>query len=323
MGKKQFLILFFWMLASCNSLNGFSQELPKQIRLVVPFTAGGNVDLSARIVASSLQTSLRRIVIVDNKPGANASIGADFVSKSAPDGSTILLGTAETLAINPQLNEKSNYDAMRDFTAVGIVGDFCFALVVSPSLRVRDVKDFVQLSKQRSSTFNFSSWGQGSTSQIAFELFQNVSGTDLLHVPFSGAVPAMSAVASGEVQAMMVPLSVALPQAQSGRLQILGISSKDRSPLAPDIPTLSEQGYPVAISGWHVLVVPKATPKNVVHALNLSLNLSLSQQSVSESLRKIGITPRTQSPDDSQKFIEAEYKKWGGVLDKSTLSKSH
>jgi tripartite-type tricarboxylate transporter receptor subunit TctC len=121
---------------------------------------------------------------------------------------------------------------------------------------------------------------------------------------------------------MMLPLSVALPQMESGRLQILGISSKDRSPIAPDIPTLSEQGYSVAITGWHVLVVPKATPKNVVHALNQSLNLALRQQSVSESLRKIGITPRPQSTDDSQKFIESEYKKWGVVLNKSTLSLS-
>ena len=290
------------------------------IRLIVPFTAGGNVDISARTIAQGLTEQLGQSIIVENKPGANTMIGTDFVAKSPTDGYTLLLAGAEGLAINPHVYKKVNYDALKDFSAVGLVGSFPFALVINPKLPVNNLVEFIEYAKARSGKLNYSSWGIGSTSQIAFEKLKQTSGIDLVHVPFQGAAPAITAVAAGDVDAMMVPLSVALPQANSGRIKILGISTEKRIASADFIPTLSEQGVPVVISGWQILVAPKNTPAAVIQTLNQNLNKVINSEATRSSLIKGGINPSPGTPAQANALIESEWSRWGKVAKDAKIS---
>ena len=292
----------------------------RAIKLIVPFTAGGNVDISARTIGQGLTEQLGQSIIVENKPGANTMIGTDFVAKSQPDGYTLLLAGAEGLAINPHIYKKVNYDALKDFSAVGILGSFPFALVINPKIPVNNLAEFIEYAKVRPGKLNFSSWGIGSTSQIAFEKFKQTTGIDLTHVPFQGAAPAITAVASGDVDAMMVPLSVALPQANGGRIKILGVSSEKRIPTSYTIPTLSEQGVLVVISGWQILVAPKNTPSAVIQILNQSLNKVLNSEVIRTSLTKGGITPSPGTSNQANAMIESEWTRWGKVAKDAKIS---
>ena len=285
----------------------------RPIRLIVPFTAGGNVDNSARTIGQGLSEQIGQAVIIENRPGANTVIGAEYVARSNADGYTLLLGGPESIAINPHVYKKLNYDPLKDFTAVGLVGTFPFALVVNPKLPVKNLKEFVALAKSSPGKMNYSSWGIGSTSQITFEKFNQVAGIQMVHVPFQGAAPAITAIAADEVQAMMVPLSVAIPQAAGGKVKILGITSAQRFGSAADIPTFTEQGYAVVMSGWHIVVAPKKTNDKILQTLNQNLNKALETSATKESLIKIGIEPSPGSTAQANKFMQAESERWGKV----------
>ena len=314
------LTFAFLFLASSITSSHAAPFPDHPIRLIVPFTAGGNVDISARTIAQGLTEQLGQSIIVENKPGANTMIGTDYVAKSPADGYTLLLAGAEGLAINPHVYKKVNYDVLKDFSAVGLVGSFPFALVINPKLPINNLAEFIEYAKARSGKLNYSSWGIGSTSQIAFEKLKQTSGIDLVHVPFQGAAPAITAVASGDVDAMMVPLSVALPQASGGRIKILGISTEKRIPSADSIPTLSEQGVPVVISGWQILVAPKNTPAAVIQTLNQSLNKVINSEATRASLIKGGINPAPGTPAQANALIESEWSRWGKVAKDAKIS---
>lgn len=309
--KRTFLFAF---LSGCLVASAFAQlaTFPdRPIRLIVPFTAGGNVDNSARTVGQALSEQLGQAVVVENKPGANTLIGAEYVARATPDGYTLLLGGPESIAINPHVYKKLNYDPLKDFAAVGLVGTFPFALVINPKLPAKNLKDFVALAKSSPGKMNYSSWGVGSTSQITFEKFNQVAGMHLMHIPFQGAAPAITAIAADEVQAMMVPLSVALPQAAGGKVKILGITSAQRLNSAPDVPTFQEQGFPVVMNGWHLIVAPKTTNASILQKLNQNLNKALETQATREGLIKIGIEPTPGSVAQANKLMQTEYERWG------------
>jgi tripartite-type tricarboxylate transporter receptor subunit TctC len=291
----------------------------RPLHLVVPFTPGGNVDVVARIVAQGMSEELKQPVVVENKPGANAAIGAEFVAGAKADGYTVLFGTAETHALNPHLRKALPYDPLKDLPAVGIVDRFPFSLVVSASLPVKDLREFVVHAKANAGKMNFASWGNGSTSQIAFEQIEQVTGIDLVHVPFQGAAPAISAVAAGTVQAFVVPLSVALPQAAGGRVKLVAVTSDKREDTAPDVPTAKEQGVPVVISGWHVLAVPAGTPTDVVARLNRALNAANAKPEVRELLTKAGVQPESSGIEAAQSMVKDEFRRWGEVARKAGL----
>ncbi len=285
----------------------------RPVTIVVPFTPGGNVDIVARVIAQGLGEQLKQSVVVENRAGANAIIGAEAVSRAAPDGYTLLFGTAETHAINPHIYTKLAYDPLKQLTTVGVVDRFPFALVVSPQLPVKTLGEFVAHAKQQPGTLNYASWGIGSTSQIAFEQLKQAAGIDLVHVPFKGAAPAITAVAGGEVQAFMVPLSVAAPQAAGGRVKLLAVTSAARDDTAPDVPTASEQGYAVVIGGWHVLAAPAGTSRDIVERLNRALNAVTANRQIGETLRKQGVKPASGSPDEAQAMVADEWKRWGDI----------
>ena len=293
----------------------------RPVHVIVPFTPGGNVDIVARIVAQGMSEELKQGVVVENKPGANAAIGAEYVARQKADGYTVLFGTAETHALNPHLRKALTYDPLKDLVAAGIVDTFPFSLVVSPKLPVNGLAEFVAYAKQNDGKLNFSSWGNGSTSQIAFEQLKQLTGMNLVHVPFQGAAPAITAVAAGEVQAFVVPLSVARPQAANGRVKLVAVMSEKREASAPDVPTAKEQGVPVVISGWHVLAVPAGTPPDVVARINRALNAANARPEVKEKLLKAGVQPASSSAEEAQAMVKAEYQRWGEVAKKAGLQK--
>ena len=298
----------------------FAQGWPERpIRLVVPFTPGGNVDVVARIVALGMAEDLKQNVIVENKAGANAAIGAEAVARARPDGYTALFATAETHALNPYLRKNLPYDPLKELPAVGIVDRFPFSLVISPSVAANDLRQFIAYAKSNPGKLNFGSWGNGSTSQIAFELIKQVTGTDLMHVPYPGAAAAVNAVAAGDVHAFVVPLSVAQPQAASGRVKLLAVTGEQREAVAPEVPTAKEQGVPVNISGWHVLAVPAGTPPDVMLRLNRALNAANANPDVKERLRKAGVQPASSTIEEAQAMVKEEYRRWGDVARKAGL----
>ena len=240
-------------------------------------------------------------------------IGAEAVARSAPDGYTLLLATAESHAINLHIYKKLTYDPAKDFAAVGVIGHFPFALVVNPKLPVHNLTEFIDLAKREKGKLNYASWGVGSTSQIAFEQFRQTAGVDGLHVPFQGASPAIAALAGGQVDAFMVPLAVAVPQARSGRVRLLGVTTALRPNSNPEIATLTEQGVPVVSGGWHVIVVPKATPADAVARLNAALNAALGVREMRETLQKQGIEPVGTTQAEAEKMLQSELQRWGKV----------
>ena len=198
-------------------------------------------------------------------------------------------------------------------TAPGVIGHFPFALVINPKLPAQNLAEFIDYAKKNKGKINFASWGVGSTSQIAFEQFKQTTGIDGVHVPFQGAAPAITAVAGGQVDAFMVPLTVAVPQSKSGRVRLPGVTTAQRVATSPDIPTLSEQGVAVVSGGWHVLMVPKATPAEVVTQLNKALRASTSAPAMRISLLKAGVDPANTSSAEAEKMLLAEWQRWGKV----------
>ena len=291
----------------------------KPVRLIVPFTPGGNVDVVARIVAQAMSDALGQAVVVENKPGANAAIGAETVARAKPDGYTVLFGTAETHALNPHLRKDLPYDPLKDLPAVGIVDRFPFSLVVSSMVAAKDLRGFIAYARANPGKLNFASWGNGSTSQIAFEQIKQVTGTDLVHVPFQGAAPAIAAVAAGNVQAFVVPLSVAQPQAAGGKVKLLAVLGEKREATAPDVPTAKEEGVPVVVSGWHVLAVPAGTPSEVMQRLNRALAAANAKPEVQAQLAKAGVQPAPSSIEEAQSMVKEELRRWGEVAHKAGL----
>jgi tripartite-type tricarboxylate transporter receptor subunit TctC len=298
-----------------------AQSFPDHpLRLVVPFTPGGNADIVARIVAQGMSDELKQPIVVENKPGANAAIGATEVARARADGYTLLFGTAETHALNPHLRKSLPYDPLKDLATVGVIDWFPLALVLSPKLPVKTLPEFVAYAKENPGKMNFASWGNGSVSQIAFEQLKQSAGINLVHVPFQGAAPAITAVAADNVQAFVVPLSVARPQAASGRVKLVAVFSEAREESAREIATAGEQGLPVVINGWHVLAVPAATPADVVQKLNRALNAADARPEVKERLVKTGSKPASSSVEEANAMVRQEWQRWGDVARKAGIN---
>jgi tripartite-type tricarboxylate transporter receptor subunit TctC len=304
-------------LAACTAVLAQGTFPDKAVRIVVPFTPGGNADIVARVVAQGMSEELKQSVVVENKPGANAAIGAESVARSEANGYTVFFGVAESHALNPHLRKTLPYDPLKDFASVGIVDRFPLSLVLNP--KMGGLAEFIAHAKQNPGKLNFASWGNGSTSQIAFEQIRQVAGLDMVHVPFQGAAPAIAAVAGGNVEAFIVPLSVSRPQAASGRVKLVAVMSAAREASAPDVPTATEQGLPVVMSGWHILAVPAATPKDVVATLNRALNAATARAEVRDRLLNAGVQPAASTPDETQAMVRAELQRWGEVARKAGI----
>ena len=306
-------------LLACFSLAQAAPFPEKPVRVIVPWAPGGNVDIVNRIVAQSMGDDLKQSFLVENRAGANGAIGAEAAARAAPDGYTLVVAVTETHSLNPSLRKALPYDPLKDFTSIGIVDTFPFSLVISAKVPASDVKSFIAYAKQQPGKLNFSSWGNGSLSQIAFEQLKQLAGIDLLHVPFKGAAPAITAVTAGSIEAFVAPLSLSVPYSADGRVKLIAVTSASRQPTAPNVPTLTEQGIPVVVTGWHVLSAPAGTPPDVIAILNRALNAATSRPDVRDKLLKAGVQPATSTPQEAQALVDSEFKRWGEVARKAGI----
>ncbi|HYF17438.1 MAG TPA: tripartite tricarboxylate transporter substrate binding protein [Ramlibacter sp.] len=285
----------------------------KPIRMVVAYPAGGSTDVVARALAQKLQERLKQTVVVDNRPGASGMIGSEHVAQSAPDGYTVIFTAADTHSINPHVYTKMRYDAKRDFVPVGMVGYLTMALVVHPS-KPATLPQYIDAAKAKPGSFTFASWGLGSSSQVAMEMFGGATRLQQVHVPFQGAAPAMTAVMGGQVDAMMVPLTLAEPNHRAGKVRLLGVAAPKRVPWAADLPTLAEQGVPLDGRLWLGVLAPKGTPADVVSTLNSAINAALTDPALQETMRKNGLEISSGTAQSFASYLDTEFDRWGKTI---------
>lgn len=291
----------------------------KPVVLVVPYAPGGTTDMLGRLLAQQLAPILGRTVVVENRPGAGTAVGASYVARAAPDGSTLLLATSTTLAINPSLYSKLTYDPARDLAAIGLVAAVPFMVVVQPSLGVATLADLVALAKARPDALIYGSAGNGSPQHLIAEMFKAASGIQMRHVPYKGSAPALTDLVGGQINVMFSDLAPALPHVRSGRLSALAVTTAKRQPSVPDIPTIAESG----VSGtadfeavaWQGIVAPGATPPGIAAELNRQLDKVLAQPEVRARLHEVNVEPRSSaSPAQFAAYIRSEAQRWGKVI---------
>ena len=290
----------------------------KPIRLVVTFPPGGSSDAAARIVAPRLAERLGQPVVVDNRPGAGGAVGLDLVAKSAPDGYTIVLASAGGLTANPSLYKQLSYEPLRDFAPITLFGTSPFILLANPSLSVSSIADVLKMAKTQPGRLSYASGGNGTAMHLSGELLKSMGRVSIVHIPYRGSGPAVMAVMSGETQLAVADITTVLPQLKSGRVKVLGVMGKDRSPLAPELPTLNEtglQGYDA--SGWFAVLAPASTPSVIVQRLNAEITAVLRSAEIRERFFAAGLEPLPSSSEDLSALMKAETLKWGRVIKES------
>jgi tripartite-type tricarboxylate transporter receptor subunit TctC len=286
----------------------------KQIRLIVPFPPGGPNDIIARVVGQRMSEIAKQPVIIDNRGGQAGALGTDAVAKAAPDGYTIAITSASSLAISPTF-EKIPYDVEKDLAPVTLVAQVPEMLVVASNVPAKNMEELVALAKAQPGKLNFASAGVGGLPHLAGELFKLTAKIDVVHVPYRGAAPAINDLLGQQVQMTFLDLPVLLPQIKAGNLRPIALGAKTRSPLAPDVPTTAEVGMPdVLAENWYGMVAPAATPKDVIEKLHRFTTQAMSDPNVKEKLADQGLTLVPQTPDQFRSYIAAETKKWAKVI---------
>jgi tripartite-type tricarboxylate transporter receptor subunit TctC len=287
----------------------------KSTRLVVGFAPGGPIDFVARVLSDQLGRELGHQVVVENKPGANANIAADFVAKAAPDGHTLFITTAGAVAISPALYEKMPYDAFRDLAPVTLVVNTDEVLVVSSGNPSNNVPEFIAAAKQRKDGATMGSSGIGSVPHLAMELLADVSKATLRHVPYKGVAPAITDVIAGHVDGIFIDVPVALGHIKAGKLKALGMAAPKRHPLLPDVKTLDEMGLPgVDSNNWYAIYTSKGTPAAEVDRVNQAMRRTLEAESVKSRLMAAGVVPAPGTPASLTALQRADFEKWSRII---------
>jgi len=286
----------------------------RPIRMIVPYPPGGSLDITMRVVAPKMREVIGQNVIIDSRPGADGNIGAELVARAPADGYTVLIH-AVPLAVNPSLRRKLPFDVNKDFVPVSLLTASPLVLVVNPSVPAKSVKDLVAIAKRSPGKLTYASAGNGSNLHMAAELFNNLAGTKMLHVIYKGGGPALVAVLSGEVDLSYLNIAAIMAYAKSGRLRALAITSKKRSPLMPDVPTIAESGAPgYEFTSWAGALVPAGTPGNVVTALYEAFAKALHSPVAEKRFAEQGTVIVASSPDEFARFFKAELAKWARVV---------
>ena len=298
------------------SFSALAQQYPaKPVRMVVPFPAGGPTDIVGRTIGQKLNDTLGQPVIIDNRAGAGGVIGTEHVAKSPPDGYTLLLGSISGLAVAMSLYPNRGYDSLRDFAPVTQAVTVTNILVVHPSLPVKNVRDLLALARAKPGALNYASSGSGTVTHLAGELFKTLGRVNIVHVPFKGGAPALTALMSGEVQMSYENSLIVVPHIKAGKLHALAVTGVQRSKLMPELPTIAEGGLPgYAASGWYGFVVPAAVPKEIVGRLNADIARILRMPDVVERLSGQGAEPVGGTAEQFGAFIRSEIEKWTGLV---------
>ncbi len=285
------------------------------IRLIVPFPPGGGTDIVARAISGKLTQAWGQQIIIDNRGGAGGVIGADTVAKSTPDGYTLLFGTPGALVINPLLNSKLPYNATRDFAPVSLLALNPQLLAVHYTLPVNSVKELIAFAKAQPGKLNYASVGEGTPNHLAMELFKSMTGTEMVHVPFKGAAPAVTDLVGGHVQLMFNPMPPLLPHVKSGRLRALAVGGLQRSSALPEIPSVAVAGVPgYEYVTWYSIVAPARTPRAIIDKINARLAAVLALPDVAQRLSSQGAEPRSSTPEELAKFIQQDTKRLGAII---------
>jgi len=300
------------LLALASAAWGAYPDRP--IRIIVPYTSGTGIDILARVLGDKLSERFGVAVVIDNRPGASGNIGTEAVTKAAPDGYTLLM-TASTHVTNPALQASVPYDPVKGFTPIGPAAIGSLALVVHPSVPARSVQELVALAKAEPGKLNYASPGSGTPHHLAMELFKQHFGVDIVHVPYKGTAGAVTDLLAGQVQFMFLPVHVALPQVQSGKLRMLAAGGAHRSPVTPDVPALAEAGLTdIDVDIWYALLGPPGLANDQVALLNREVNALLNNAEVRERLTKQGLNPTPGSPEELARTIDTDLARWTRLI---------
>jgi tripartite-type tricarboxylate transporter receptor subunit TctC len=296
--------------------DGLAQAYPaRPITMIVPFSPGGPGDILGRIIAPPMSSRLGQPVVVDNRPGAGSTIGAEAVAKSPPDGYTWLLGSAATYAVAPNVYPRLGYDSNTSFAHIGLVAQAPFLLVVHPSVQAATLKELIDLAKSKPNQINYGSTGNGTLVHLAGEIFKSLTGTELVHVPYKGVAGAVTDLVAGRVQLMFEQPSAFLPHIQAGRLRPIALSSPERFEGLPNVPTMKEAGLPeYDVTAWLGLAAAKDTPAPIVKRLNDELRAVLADAKVREALARQGLRPAGGSPEEFAAFIRSQNAKFARAV---------
>lgn len=299
-----------------SAASAIAQDFPtRPVRLVVAFPAGGPTDFVARLLADKVKDILGQSVLVENKSGANAAIGADHVAKSEPDGYTLFFTTMSAVVLNPHTRADLPYDPVRDFAPVSRMVITKEVLVVNAKSNIKSAKELVELANHKNGGLPMASTGVGSLPHLALEAFQQATGTKVVHVPYRGAAPAVTDILGEQVVGCFLDLPVVMPQIASGNLRALGMASSKRDEVLPDVPTLDEQGYrDVYADNWYALYAPARTPSAVIAKLNSAFKTALTDPVVSRKLTAAGAVPAPTTPEELDSILKSELDRWGKII---------
>src|SRR5438876_6157961 len=299
----------------CCATPALAQYPAKPIHLIVPFPPGGGNDTVARAIAQQLGPDLGQPVVIDNRPGAGGSVGAELAAKAPPDGYTLFLAGVGSHAVNPNFHRKLPYDPVTDFAPVSLIASAPSVLVVNPAVPARTIAEFTAYARANPGKLNYASNGNGSAAQLAAAMYETMAGVHMVHVPYKGIAPAMTDLMSGEVQLMFGTVVALVPHIQAGKLRALAVTSRKRSSLLPDLPTLAESGLPDYEAGsWYGILAPAGTSREVIDRLHGAIVKALKQPDVSKRLAAEGAEVIGSTPDEFAAHIKAEIARVGAVV---------
>lgn len=287
----------------------------KPVRWVVPFPPGGSADIMGRLIGQDLAKIFGQPVVIENRAGASAIVGSEYVAKSPPDGYTLLQANVSQMTIHPGLYPRLPYDPLRDFAPVTVLGIVTSVVVTTPSLPVKSIQDLIALAKKRPGQLNFTSSGAGASTHLTGELLNQRAGVRMTHISYKGSGPALTDVMAGFVEVMFENLPSALPFINAGKLKVLAVTGKDRSPLLNAVPTLAESGFPgFDMVSWQALVAPAATPKAVIDKLNADVAKVLRTPEMKEKMFALGTEVVANTPEQFARYLRDETAKWSAIV---------
>jgi tripartite-type tricarboxylate transporter receptor subunit TctC len=315
MNRRRSLVLLALAALAALAAPAVAQTWPeKPIRLIVTFPAGGGADYVGRAIAPGLTQALGQSVIVENRGGANGAIGNEAVAHAAPDGYTLLLGAAGPLTIAPHL-EKLHFDVFKDLVPVGLVASSPFVLTVNPSVPAKSVAELTALAQKEPGKLNFGSSGTGGAPHLAGELYKTLTGVQIVHVPYKGLAPAITDLLGGRVQILFADVGLVASHVKGGTLRGLAVTSAQRSPALPDLPTMIEAGVPGYTAGsWYAVLAPAGTPAAIVNRVNAELTRIAASPEIRAQFEKQGLTPGGGTPQDFAKLMQDDSQKWGKLI---------
>jgi tripartite-type tricarboxylate transporter receptor subunit TctC len=310
------LTLAVGILAAGLSGAGYAQDYPvRPVRLIVAFAPGGATDFTARIIADAMKGPLGESVVVENKPGANGAIGAEYVAKSEPDGYTLFFTTVGAVAINPSLRNDLPYDPLKDFAAVGKAAVNSTMLVVNADMKVNSASELADLARRKPNAITIGITGRGAISDLGRQLFEDSAGIKLQAVPYRGAAPAIVDILAGHLDGLFGDVPTVMTQVRAGKLKALAATSTKRSDIFPDVATFVEQGFPDVVGdNWAGVVAPAGTSPKVIAKLNAAMVAALNDSALRARLRNAGTSPAPSSPEEFEKYLREETARWGKVI---------